>query len=558
MVFGVFSALAAICPLPAASCCGPILDVARYAFKLSRSNLLAGSRHLAASSNDIFGFNGLNLAVSSVLPIFALTFKRSPLMLEWMFLAGRVATVVLNLLYLCLVVGTIVVVISGNRNPVKTIAWVLVLVFLPVVGLVLYFFIGQDQRRIRIINKKLYGRLMKKSRMQFIEQGQPPIPQEHARLISLFRDLCQAYPFDGNDITVYTRGSTMLQALLREMQQAHDHIHLESYIIEDDAIGRMIRDVLIERASRGVRVRLLYDDVGCWHVPQSFFERMKECGIEVYSFLKVRMPLFASRMNYRNHRKVIVVDGRVGFIGGMNLAERYVRGLPWGNWRDTHLRIQGRAVYALQTTFLLDWYLMDRTLLTKSRYFPRIEPQGTSLTQIVVSEPVGEWRGIMQGVCLALAQAQRYFYIQTPYFLPTEAVLVAMQTAALAGVDVRLMIPMRTDNRLTHIGSRSYLADVLRAGVKVYLYKKGFLHSKMMVADDVLCTVGSTNVDFRSFEHNFEANAFIYDAEVALQMREIFALDQRDSVQVFLKNWMKRPWWKKALESVVRMLAPLL
>ena len=260
----------------------------------------------------------------------------------------------------------------------------------------------------------------------------------------------------------------------------------------------------------------------------------------------------------RNHRKIVVIDGRIGFVGGMNLAERYMRGFSWGIWRDTHLLLEGKAVHGLQTAFLLDWYFVDRTLITSTRYFPKIENCGTSLAQIVTSEPVGPWKDIMQGLVISISSAKKYFYIQTPYFLPTEAVLVAMQTAALSGVDVRLMLPMRADNRLTHLGSCSYLADVLYSGVKVYFYKKGFLHSKLMVSDDELSTVGSTNVDFRSFEHNFEVNAFIYDTETALQMREIFLQDQRDCVQVFLKNWVKRPWYRKAAESVVRLMAPLL
>ena len=235
-----------------------------------------------------------------------------------------------------------------------------------------------------------------------------------------------------------------------------------------------------------------------------------------------------------------------------------MRGVSWGIWRDTHLLLEGKAVHGLQTAFLLDWYFVDRTLITSTRYFPKIENCGTSLAQIVTSEPVGPWKDIMQGLVISISSAKKYFYIQTPYFLPTEAVLVAMQTAALSGVDVRLMLPMRADNRLTHLGSCSYLADVLYSGVKVYFYKKGFLHSKLMVSDDELSTVGSTNVDFRSFEHNFEVNAFIYDTETALQMREIFLQDQRDCVQVFLKNWVKRPWYRKAAESVVRLMAPLL
>jgi cardiolipin synthase len=293
-------------------------------------------------------------------------------------------------------------------------------------------------------------------------------------------------------------------------------------------------------------------------VPNRFYDEMRSAGIEVRSFLKVRFPLFTSKVNYRNHRKIVVIDGRIGFVGGMNLAERYMRGFSWGIWRDTHLLLEGKAVHGLQTAFLLDWYFVDRTLISASRYFPKMEGVGNSLVQIVTSDPIGPWKEIMQGLSMAISGAKKYFYIQTPYFLPTEQILAAMQTAALAGVDVRLMLPLRADNRLTNLGSCSYLADVLQAGVKVYFYKIGFLHSKLMVSDDELTTVGSTNVDFRSFEHNFEVNAFIYDTETALQMREIFLQDQRECVQVFLKNWVKRPWWRKAAESVVRLMAPLL
>ena len=231
-----------------------------------------------------------------------------------------------------------------------------------------------------------------------------------------------------------------------------------------------------------------------------------------------------------------MIDGRIGFVGGMNLAERYMRGFSWGIWRDTHVLIEGKAVHGLQTAFLLDWYFVDRTLITASRYFPKIESCGSSLVQVVTSEPIGPWKEIMQGLTMAINGAKKYFYMQTPYFLPTEQVLAAMQTAALAGVDVRLMLPERADNRITHLGSHSYL----------------------MVSDDMLSTVGSTNVDFRSFEHNFEVNAFMYDVETALEMKEIFLQDQRESTQIFLKNWVKRSWRRRAAESVVRLLAPLL
>lgn len=479
-------------------------------------------------------------------------------MIDWNYIVSQIATVAFDIVYFGAVISTIVIIVLDNRNPVKTMAWILILLFLPIVGLVFYFFFGRNQRRERIIGRKSYNRLLKKPMAEYLSQEFSAPPEEYARLIRLFQHINQAFPFEGNRVTVYTEGYTKLQSLLRELRKASHHIHMEYYIFEDDAIGRMVRDVLIEKALEGVEVRVLYDDVGCWRVPSRFFEEMRNAGIEVRSFLKVRFPLFTSRVNYRNHRKIVVIDGKVGFVGGMNLAERYMRGFSWGIWRDTHILLEGKAVHGLQTSFLLDWYFVDRTLITASRYFPRIDNCGDALVQIVTSEPIGLWKEIMQGLTMAIAGAKKYFYMQTPYFLPTEQVLAAMQTAALSGVDIRLMLPERADNRLTHLGSCSYLEDILQAGVKVYFYKKGFLHSKLMVSDDMLSTVGSTNVDFRSFEHNFEVNAFIYDMDTALEMKEIFLQDQRSCSQVFLKNWVKRPWRQKAAESVVRLLAPLL
>lgn len=479
--------------------------------------------------------------------------------MEWNLLIEQLALVAFDIVLWAIIIGTITVIVMDNRNPVKTMAWILVLIFLPVVGLVLYVFFGRSQRHERIIGKKVYGHLLKKPMAEYMARPAAPLPDAYQRLGLLFYNVNQSLPYDGNLVETYTSGYTFMGALLRELQQARQHIHVESYIFEDDAVGRLMRDVLIERSQAGVEVRVIYDDVGCWHVPARFFEEMREAGIDVRSFLKVRFPHFTNKVNYRNHRKIIVIDGRVGFVGGMNLAERYVKGFSWGIWRDTHLMLKGKAVHGLQTAFLLDWYFVDRTLITSARYFPRLDDEaGTSQVQIVTSEPVGPWREIMQGLVMAMSGAKKYFYLQTPYFLPTEPMLIAMQTAALSGVDVRLMLPRRADARLTHLASCSYLADVLQAGVKVYFYQKGFLHSKLMVTDDTLSTVGSTNVDFRSFEHNFEVNAFIYDKQTALQMREIFLQDQHDCKQVFLKNWIKRPWHRKAAESIVRLFSPLL
>ena len=479
-------------------------------------------------------------------------------MIDWSGLLNQIFVATFDTLYFAAIIGTMIVIVLDNRNPVKTMAWILVLTFLPLVGLVFYFFFGQNTRREHIISKKGYNRLMKRPMTEFLSQESFPFPEDQFRLMELFKNTNQSLPFEGNRIGIYTDGYSMLQALIRELYKAKKHIHLEYYIFEDDAVGRLVRDVLIEKAHEGVEIRLLYDDVGCWHVPNRFYEEMREAGIEVRSFLKVRFPLFTSKVNYRNHRKLVVIDGKIGFVGGMNIAERYLRGYSWGIWRDTHILLEGKAVYGLQTTFLMDWYFVDRTLITAARYFPEMESYGNTIAQMATSEPVGEWKEIMQGLTLAISSSKKYFYIQTPYFLPTEPILSALQTAALAGIDVRIMMPQRADNRITHLGSRSYLNDILMAGVKVYFYQKGFLHSKLMVSDDTLSTVGTTNMDFRSFEHNFEINAFMYDRETALQMKEIFLSDQRESVLVSLKSWKKRPRRQKAMESIVRLIAPLL
>ncbi|NDW13618.1 cardiolipin synthase [Bacteroides sp. 214] len=467
--------------------------------------------------------------------------------------------IILRFVYLAAIVSTIVVIILDNRNPVKTMAWVLILMFLPFVGLVFYIFFGRSTRKERIIERKSYDRLLKKPMAAYQAQELSEVPYDYEGLIRFFWNTNQAFPFKGNDVTTYTEGYSMLQALMREIKKARHHIHLEFYIFKDDSVGRLLRDLLIDKAHEGVEVRLIYDDVGCWRVPNNFFEEMRDAGIEVRSFLKVRFPLFTSQVNFRNHRKIVVIDGKVGFIGGMNIAERYLKGFSWGTWRDTHIKLRGRAAHGLQTAFLLDWFFVDQTLITSSSYFPRIENGSDhNLTQIVTSDPVGPWKEIMQGITTAITNAKKYFYIQTPYFLPTDTLSIALQSAALSGVDVRIMIPERADTRITHWGSRSYLKDMMLAGVKIYFYQKGFLHSKLLVSDDMLSSVGSTNIDFRSFEHNFEVNAFIYNANTAKQLKELFLQDQKESQQILLKKWKKRPLYQKAIESIVRIIAPLL
>ena len=464
-------------------------------------------------------------------------------------------------LYTITIVGTVISVLMDNRQPVKTMAWVMVLMFLPGIGIVLYFFFGQNTRKEKLISQHSLSLLTKGSLLEFTVQEDLKIPEENKILISLFKSQNWALPFKDNKIDIFTDGHSFFTTLLKQIGAAKESIHLDTYIFEQDSLGRLLADMLIDKAKNGVEVRVIYDDVGCWNVHDAFFMRMRNAGVKVLPFMPVRFPAFTSKVNYRNHRKLCVVDGRYGFIGGMNIAKRYVTGDGKRKWRDTHLRIEGGAVYAIQRTFLVDWYFVSGKLITDRRYYPELEAglKNDIVVQIVTSSPVAPWPDIMQGYMRILLQARKYVYIQTPYFLPTEAVMSAMRIAALAGVDVRIMIPRHGDAKFVEWASRSYVFETLQAGVKVYLYRSGFLHSKMLVCDDSVSTCGSTNVDFRSFENNFEANAFIYDHETAMRFKAIFMEDTKECTFVTERMLRKkRPFLKRLWESVVRLLSPLL
>lgn len=465
---------------------------------------------------------------------------------------------VLEVLFVIIWVGTIFVVITENRNPVKTLAWVMVLVFLPVIGFVLYVFFGMDMRQEKVIGKRSLSKLLKEALINYKDYAVPAPPPPYEKLVRMMRHANQSYLLAGNKVTTFTDFPSMLYDLLRTIASARQHIHVQFYIFMDDAVGRLLRDALIDKAQQGVKVRLLYDDVGSWRVKKRFFRTMKEAGIEVYPFGEVKFAALAKRANYRNHRKVVVIDGKVGYIGGMNVAERYYKGVAWGRWRDTHIRIDGMAANALQTSFFVDWYYATRVLVSDSCCFPKVPRHGNTDMQIVTSYPMGEWKTIMQGMLQVICQSRRYLYIQTPYFLPTEPILTALRNAALAGVDVRLMVPRHGDSLLADLASHSYYKEVMTAGVKIYQYEAGYLHAKVMLADDNFVTVGSTNFDFRSFEHNFEINAFIYDPVVVKDMKRIFMDDLKHSSRIIAEKWRKRPLWNRFWESLVRLLSPLL
>ena len=460
---------------------------------------------------------------------------------------------------------TVIHVVMDNRQPAKTMAWALVIIFVPVIGLVFYLFFGINHRKERLVSQRSLDQLTKRSMLGFVEQQNLRVPERQKQLVDLFVNQSFSLPFKDNQIDIMTDGYAFFPELLRDIAAAKHHIHLDMYIFEDDSLGQLVADALIDKARQGVMVRVIYDDVGCWKVSHAFFERMREEGIEVAAYLPVRFPSFTSKVNYRNHRKLIIVDGMTGYIGGMNIAFRYVKGAGEQSWRDTMLRITGGAVYGLQRAFLIDWYFVDRTLITDRVYYPQLStlhsPHSTNncLAQIVTSGPTNPYPEIMQGYVRIILAARRYVYIETPYFLPNEPVLFAIKTAAQAGVDVRILCPLRSDARFVEWASRSYLREAYEAGVKVYLYQKGFLHSKMMVCDDSVITCGSTNVDFRSFENNFEANAFIYDEGTALRMKNVFLRDQEQAVLLSdLPQRIHPKFTKRLWESLTRLLSPLL
>lgn len=462
-------------------------------------------------------------------------------------------------LYMVVAVVTSLSVVLNNRVPVKTLAWVLVILGIPFLGLFVYYVFGRDYRRRRLINRRSLTQIQKKSFTKYNHATVArSIPERYASLVKFFENVADAYPTTNNRIEILSDGSSFFTTLIREIYAAKEHIHVQFYIFMDDAMGHLLRDVLMDKAREGLEIRLLYDDVGCWRVDKNFFEEMRCAGMYVQAFLKERFPMLSSSLNYRNHRKVVIIDGKTAFIGGMNVADRYVTGGTWGAWRDVMLCVRGEAVYGIQVSFLIDWYFVDRSLVSGARYFPKMDISSGPMMQVVVSNPIGRWREMLQGMGHLISNCKEYLYIQTPYFMPSDFVLTAILNLALAGVDVRIMVPERSDSTITELASRSFLGDVMYAGVKVYLYHGGFLHSKMLVCDDVLASVGSANIDFRSFECNFEINTFVYDEGVARQLKDIFLEDMRLCRPFTYKEYKGRSLRQSLKESLARLFSPVL
>lgn len=465
---------------------------------------------------------------------------------------------IFQILYVVTALGTMIVVISENRNPLKTISWVLILLLLPLVGLIIYYFFGQDNRKKRLISGKMHKRLNRRSigRKELMDTFNPPA--EYKGLVNLLNRMKASPLYGGTRITFYSDGKDKLKALFEELEKAQKHIHIQYYIFLDDGVGCHVRDILVRKAAEGVEVRLIYDDVGSWKAKRKFFKDMQARGVEVQPFLKVAFKFLTSRVNYRNHRKIVVIDGKVGFVGGMNIADRYIKGINGGIWRDSHLKMEGKGVAGLQTSFLIDWYSSRKEFLPSDSYYPYLEDKGDNQLQLVTSGPVGPYKTIHLGILQAISNAKESIYIQTPYFVPTDSLLQAIQMAAMRGLDVRLMLPRDSDTTFVHIASRSFLKEVLDANVSVYFFEAGFLHSKLMTIDNSLTITGSANMDMRSFEHNFEIDAFIYNEETCRKAKDIFFRDMEQSTLISPDVWDKRSRTEKFMESIMRLFSPLL
>lgn len=453
------------------------------------------------------------------------------------------------------------------RNPGKAVAWMLILFLCPPLGPVLYYFMARDYKKRKWLLQRgpvpfdgIRELLSRRSVIADTLKGmQNPEFAHQERLYALLTHQAANPITGGNRTEVYSSGETAFGAMLERMEQARDHIHLEFYIFRSDMIGSAFGEVLIRKAREGVKVRMICDGLGSFKLERSFTERLRKAGVEVYFFLPPRVAVRNRRVNYRNHRKIVVVDGRVGFVGGLNVGDDYL-GLyeKMGYWRDTHLQLEGDSVHYLQLAFLEDWLLASGQDLGDPALFPSGEGPGGEQVQVLTSGP-NLPRNTIQEMCFnSIAVAKRRIWIASPYFIPDPSVYSALKTAALSGVEVIVIMPYHSDSRLVKLASLSYVEDLLQAGVNFVQYTKGFIHAKVMLIDGLLASVGTANMDMRSFFYNFELTALLFDPDTIARLERDFKQDLADSVPILPEDFARRPRGQKGLELLARLLSPLL
>ncbi|MCH5236411.1 MAG: cardiolipin synthase [Muribaculaceae bacterium] len=463
------------------------------------------------------------------------------------------------ILYFVIVITSVVLVLRENRNPIRALSWVIALIFLPGIGLIFYLFFGRSMRgeMLSQANRRRLQHSVQTSRVKLQDTN---LNKKQKNLVILGTQV-GGYPLTyNNEINIFTDGPSKFESLKIDLNKAVRSIYLQYYIFLDDKIGSEISDILIRKAREGIDVKVIYDHVGSFSASNKFFKKMREGGVEVRPFFRVNFPQFANRINWRNHRKIVVIDEETGYIGGMNIADRYAYGQGPSSevWRDTHFRVKGDIVESLTYSFFVDWNFQEKEPYIPSLQNTKEEQKNERGIQLVTGGPISKWDNLSLMFLKAITSAKRLIWIQTPYFLPTDALFNALQAAALSNIDVRIMMPAHTDSLLLHYASFSYITQCLAAGIKIYLYQPGMLHAKAMIIDDDLVTAGSTNFDFRSFENNFECNLFILDSEVNSKMRDIFYEDMKQCEKLQKEKWRKRPLSHRFLESLLRLVSPIL
>ncbi|QNK64222.1 cardiolipin synthase [Pedobacter sp. PAMC26386] len=477
----------------------------------------------------------------------------------------------LEIAYTLIVIATCLRIIYDTNSTSKTLAYLMLTVFFPILGIIIYFCVGTNYRKRKlyskkIVNNELMQRHIKKQIFRESEKTWNTVPQElqkYQKLVKLLLNDGMSNLSGNNKIDILKNGEQKFPAVLEALQQAKHHIHIEYYIYEDDEIGNAVKAILMEKARAGVQVRLIYDDFGSRSIRKKVVPELIESGVQAYPFYKILFIALANRINYRNHRKIIVIDGRIGFTGGINVSDRYINSEKRPNqlyWRDMHVKITGPGIYYLQYLFICDWnFCADEELIPQRDFFLADEDNGgNAIMQIAASGPDSDNPTILFSLIQAIGMAEKEILITTPYFIPGESLLDALVVAALSGVKVVLLVPDKSDSRMVSAAGRSYYEDLMDAGVEIYEYQKGFIHAKTMVSDQQLSVIGTANMDNRSFELNFEVNSVIYDSHTAQEMTKIFYRDLEDARKIKPEEWKKRPLYREFPEKLSRLFSPLM
>ena len=463
----------------------------------------------------------------------------------------------------------IVIFFEKKRNPAHTLAWLLVLLAFPVVGFILYFFLGNNIRKRAIFRKmklddgpigclELVQSQKERAKEKMLFDYDRYTYVKH-KLIKLLLSNSRSPFTNNNKSEVFACGEDAFASKIEAMENAKHHIHLEYFIVKDDGLGNKIKDILIKKAKEGVKVRFIYDGFGGFGLSRRFLKELEEAGVQARAFLPIRVPFFSSEVNYRNHRKILVIDGIIGYLGGLNIGDEYINKNPkYPFWRDTHVKIQGEAVYRLQNIFFKSWHFITGESPDGKEYFPKPGRMGKELIQIVPSGPDYEWESIQQAYFSIITSAQDKIYITTPYLIPDETILMALKTAALSGVEVKIIVPGIPDKQFVYYATCSYFEELIKAGVRIFRYNKGFIHAKLLTVDNIIASIGTANFDNRSFLYSFEVNAFCFHEETVKRLDEDFYRDLQDSAEITLKSLENKSLWVRFMESTGRLASPLL